>query len=140
MITKDNLKVNPVIKNTYQTTLIINERVIDISIDPDDVDIEKTIELANKIIGNFKFYEANAKRKIIDEYLENYNKNWRVKEDGDPELDEKTFGEKLTLTSISFMSSTSIDFFYSENGIFGNHSLIAQSLDGESFSYTTMFG
>ena len=140
IITKENLKANPDIENAYQTILKINEQDIDISLDPDDVEIEKTIELANKIIGNFEFYEGNARRKIVEEYLENYNDNWRDEEEGEPELDEKAFSKNLTLTSISFLSDSSIDFFYSENGMYGNHSLIAQSFDGENFDDTTMYG
>ena len=140
IIAKENLQANPNIKNAYQIILKINEQDIDISLDPDDVEIEKTIGLANKIIGNFEFYEGNARRKIIEEYLENYNDNWRDEEEGEPELDEKTFSKNLTLTSVSFLSDSSIDFFYSENGMFGNHSLIAQSFDGENFDYTTMYG
>lgn len=140
IITKENLEANPDIENAYQTTITVNGQIIDILIDPDDVEIEKTINLANKIIGNYERYESKARKIIIQEYLENYNDNWRDEEDGEPELDEKAFSKNLTLTSITFLSSSSIDFFYSENGMFGNHSLIAQSFDGENFDDTTMYG
>jgi hypothetical protein len=55
-------------------------------------------------------------------------------------LDEKVFGKNLTLYSVGFLSYSSIDLYYSENGMFGNHSLIAQSFDGENFDHATMFG
>ena len=139
-ITREDLKANQEIENAYQTTLTVNGQNLEVSIDPDDVELEKTIELANKIIGNFEFYDANARKKIIEEYLDTYNKTWIDEEEGYLELDDKTFNENLTLTSISFLSDSSIDFYYSENGMFGNHWLVAQSFDGENFDYAEMCG
>jgi hypothetical protein len=55
IINKENLKANPDIENAYQTTITVNGQLIDISIDPDDIEIEKTIDLANKIIENSNF-------------------------------------------------------------------------------------
>jgi hypothetical protein len=46
----------------------------------------------------------------------------------------------LTLNSIAFLSESSVDFFYTENGMFGNHYLIAQTFDGENFENATMYG
>ena len=139
-ITREDLKANRGIENAYQTTVTIHGQNIEVSIDPDDVELEKTIDLANKIMGNFEFYEANARKKIIEEYLDIYNKSWKDEEEGYPELDDKTFNGNLTLTSISFLSDSSIDFYYSENGMFGNHWLIAQSFDGENFDDAEMYG
>lgn len=140
IITKENLKANPDIENAYQTKITVNGQIIDISINPDDVEIEETIKLANKIIVKFELYESKARKIIIQEYLENYNDNWRDEDENEPELDEKSFSANLTLNSIAFLSDSSADFFYSENGMFGNHSLIAQSFDGENFEHTTMYG
>ena len=139
-LTKEDLTADPDIENAYQSSLTIKGLNIEVFIDPDDAELEKTIELANKIMGNFEFYEANARKKIIDEYLDIYNETWRDEEKGDPKLDKKAFCENLTLSSISFISDSSIDFCYSENGMFGSHWLIAQSFDGEKFDYATMFG
>ncbi|UUC44762.1 DUF2262 domain-containing protein [Flavobacterium cerinum] len=139
-ITKENLKINPDNENAFQTKFVVNGQSIEISLDPDDVELEKTINLVNKIIGQFELYESKAKKVIIQEYLESYNDNWRNEEDDEPELDEQAFSENLTLNSITFLSDTSVDFFYSENGMFGNHYLIAQSFDGENFNDTTMYG
>ena len=139
-ISKENLKVQSDNENIFQTTIAVNGQSIDISIDPDDVELENTIDLANKIVGNFELYESKARKIIIEEYLENYNENWRDEDEGEAELTEKEFSENLTLRSINFLSDSSVDFFYSENGMFGNHSLIAQSFDGENFEDTTMYG
>ena len=139
-ITKEDLKANPDIENAYTTSLTINGQNVEISIDPDDVELEKAVELANKIVGNFDFYEANARKKIIEEFLDTYNETWIDEEEGFSELDEKAFSENLTLTNIKFLSNSSIDFFYSENGMFGDHWLVAQSFDGENFDYTEMYG
>ncbi len=125
-------------ENAFQTTIAIKGQNIDILIDPDDVELEKTIDLANKILNKFEFYESKAKRIIVQEYLELYNDTWRYEDE--PELDEKSFEANLTLIGITFLSDSSIDFFYSENGMFDNHTLIAQSFDGENFEDATMFG
>lgn len=138
IILKENLKPQSDIENAFQTTIAIKGQNIDILIDPDDVELEKTIDLANKILNKFEFYESKAKRIIVQEYLELYNDTWRYEDE--PELDEKSFGANLTLISITFLSDSSVDFFYSENGMFDNHTLIAQSFDGENFEDATMFG
>lgn len=138
IILKENLKPQSDIENAFQTTIAIKGQNIDILIDPDDVELEKTIDLANKILNKFEFYESKAKRIIIQEYLELYNDTWRYEDE--PELDEKSFEANLTLIGITFLSDSSIDFFYSENGMFENHTLIAQSFDGENFEDATMFG
>ncbi len=138
IILKENLKPQSDIENAFQTTIAIKGQNIDILIDPDDVELEKTIDLANKILNKFEFYESKAKRIIVQEYLELYNDTWRYEDE--PELDEKSFEANLTLIGITFLSDSSIDFFYSENGMFENHTLIAQSFDGENFEDATMFG
>ncbi len=138
IILKENLKPQSDIENAFQTTIAIKGQNIDILIDPDDVELEKTIDLANKILNKFEFYESKAKRIIVQEYLELYNDTWRYEDE--PELEEKSFEANLTLIGITFLSDSSIDFFYSENGMFDNHTLIAQSFDGENFEDATMFG
>lgn len=137
-ILKENLKPQPDIENAFQTTIAIKGQNIDILIDPDDVELEKTIDLANKILGEFEFYESKARKIGVQKYLELYNDTWRYEDE--PELDEKSFGTNLELVSITFLSDSSVDFFYSENGMFDNHTLIAQSFDGENFEDATMFG
>jgi hypothetical protein len=47
--------------------------------------------------------------------LDNYNENW--KDEDAPEINAIEFSENLVLESISFLSDSSIDFFYSENGM-----------------------
>lgn len=139
-ITKENLTQDPEREGTYETTFTYKEDNIEIAIDPDDVDLEVTIALANKVLANFEDYEAQARKMIIKEFLEDYNENWRDEEDGEPELDEEGFYKELTLYAINFLSDSSIDFFYNENGLMGEHSLIAQSFDGETFEDATMYG
>jgi hypothetical protein len=137
-VSKENLKPDPDLENVYLTTIAVDSLVIEVSIDPDDEELEKTIALANKTIGEFNNYESKARRKIIEDFLDNYNENWRDK--NEPEIDEKSFNQNLNLTSIAFLADSCIDFYYSENGLFGNHSLVAQSFDGENFNDTEMQG
>jgi hypothetical protein len=140
IITSDNIQADPAIGGNYTITLPLNGQNISIALTPDDVAIETTIVLANKILSNFQFYEKNARQKIIADFLADYNENARDKTKGEPEMDEKKFDANLSLAHIWFLSADGIEFFYSENGLFGHHSLIAQSFDGENFDSTTMHG
>ena len=125
-------------ENRYKTTLLIGNREILIDLDPDDVDINDTISLANKVLKDFKKFELNARENLISEFLDTYNESWL--DDENPELSAEEFNENLKLTAINFLSNMSFDFFYTENGMFGNHTLISQSFDGENFEGGMMFG
>jgi hypothetical protein len=140
IITKEKLKANPEIKGAYQSTLHINGQEIELDIVPDDVALEKAIELANKIIGNLGHYDQKAKQKLAEDFLKKYNDHYRNEKTGEPELDEKSFSKQLTLIGITIVSDDSIDFFYYENLLFGGQSLIAQLSDGENFDATAFFG
>jgi hypothetical protein len=140
IITKEKLKANPEIKGAYQTTLHINGQEIELDLVPEDVPLEKTIELANKIIGNLEHYDQKAKQKLAADFLKKYNDNFRNKKREEPELDEKSFSKQLTLIGVTIVSDDSLDFFYYENLLFGGQSLIAQSSDGENFDTTAFFG
>lgn len=136
----ENLKNNTSL-NRYETDIFVDKKNIPILIDATAIEIQKSIDLANKIISNFEFYEKKARTKIVKEYLDDYNENWRDADEGEPELNEIEFTKDMVLENISIGDdSISIDFFYSGNGMFGNHSLIAQSFDGENFEHYTMFG
>jgi hypothetical protein len=140
IITKEKLKANPEIKGAFQTVLRSNGLEIEVDLIPDDVTIENTIALANKLIGNLEHYDHMAKQKLAEDFLKNYNDNYRSEKKGEPVLDEKAFRKQLTLIGITIVSDDSFDFFYYENLLFGGQSLIAESSDGENFGETSLFG
>lgn len=140
MIKKEDLKPDVNIEGSYVIEVTLNNENLELRLDPDDVAIEETIALANKIISNFEEYQRQAKDRVVSDFLETYNESWADEEDGFPQLNEEQFRANLTLDGINFLSKDSIDVLYTENGMFGNHSLIAQSFDGESFDDSTMFG
>ncbi len=138
MIKKENLTKCKGVENSYETEISINNLHIRIGIDPDDINIEETISLANKILKDFSKYKTKAEKIIVKYFLDNYNENWI--DDGNPILSKEEFIKNLSLNGINFLSDESVDFFYHENGMFGNHSLIAQSFDGENFDDAMMYG
>jgi hypothetical protein len=140
ILTKEKLKANPEIKGAYQTILRSNGLEIDVDLIPDDVALEKTIALANKLIENLEHYDHKAKQRLAEDFLKKYNDNYRSEKKGEPVLDEKAFLKQLTLIGMTIVSDNSVDFFYYENLLFGGQSLIAQSSDGENFEETTLFG
>ncbi|SEL08546.1 hypothetical protein SAMN04487910_1668 [Aquimarina amphilecti] len=139
-ITKEKLDKDLDIEGSYKIIVTLNTKKIDLRLDPDDATIEETIVLANKLLENFEFYEKKAKDAIVRDFLDNYNENWADEKNGHPQLEEQGFRNNLELNGINFLSKDSIDVFYNENGMFGNHSLIAQSFDGENFDDSTMYG
>ncbi|MGD1841032.1 MAG: DUF2262 domain-containing protein [Thermonemataceae bacterium] len=139
-ITKEILKIDPNIEGSFIVEFIWNDRKIDLRLDPDDVSIEETLALANKIIGNFEIYFKKAEDVIVNDFLDNYNENWSDSENGYPILNEVEFRSNLEISGINFLSKDCVDIFFNENGMFGNHSLIAQSFDGENFEDSTMYG
>lgn len=139
-IIKDILKKDSNSDDCYRVTVAFNFKKINLSIDPGDSTLDDMIVLVNKILVNFDFYEKKATDVIVRDFLDNYNANWADEEGGYPQLNEQAFRRKLEIVAIHFYSNDLIDMFYNEGGMFGNHSLIAQSYDGESFDDTTMFG
>lgn len=111
---------------------------VTVCVDPEDEDIEVTLWLAEKFLSKLEEFEASAKAKLFEEMFGEYNEEWR--QEKDPILSEDTFLQKLTLVHIWFLGSDSVDFMYSEDGMFGGHSLIAQSFDGETYTNVQMYG
>lgn len=111
---------------------------VSISLDPDGGEIEDTVTLAKRILHNLEAQEQKAIKKLIDEFFEDYNEDWR--NDDEPVLSPEEFASNLKLNAISFLADELVDFFFEENGMFGHHSIIAQIFDGETFSDATMFG
>lgn len=111
---------------------------VSVCLDPDDEDLDVTKRLAEKILSNLGEYEAKAKAKLFEAMFDQYNENWR--QDDEPILSKEEFLQNLALAHIWFLGSDSVDFMYSDGGMFGGHSLIPQSFDGETFTYVQMYG
>ena len=139
-ITKQLLGEDPNLEGSYIVKFLYKNKDLELSLNPDDVDLEETISLANKILSDIERYESKARNQIVKDFLDNYNENWSDAEEGYPILSEEQFKSNLSLNGIHFLGNTNIDFFYEENGMFGNHSLIANSNDGENFDSSSMFG
>lgn len=138
ILTKEILKPCEDLDDCYETSVKIMDRELKILIAPDDADIEDTMKLANKVLADLQTYETKAREKIIEDYLDVYNDNWT--DENNPELNEQEFSDNLTLTNASFGGEDSMEFYYTENDMFGGHSLIAISFDGENFEDVTLFG
>lgn len=137
-ITKEILEKDLNIEGAFKVTVTIDGEKIDFTLDPDDASMNDTIKLANKLLNNFELYKKRAVTIIVKDFLDIYNNSWA--DDEFPILNEAGFVKNLKLTGIHFLSKDCIDLFFSENGMFGNHSLIAQSFDGEHFNDSTMYG
>lgn len=130
--------------NWYETEIFVNQKKVKISINPEDLsdeeDIAEILELTKKVLKDFQAYESKAREKIIEEFLDTYNESWADEEEGYPILTKEQFNEKLTLQDIGFSSEQMVEFYYDDGDMFGGHSLIAISFDGENFDDANMFG
>lgn len=139
-ITKDTLKKDPRSEDCYRTTILFGQNTIDISLNIEDLSLEDMIALGNLFLEDFEDKKNKATDEIVSAFYENYNENWADEDNGYPELSKPEFRQKLTITAIHFYAKDLIDVIYNEDGMFGNHYLIAQSYDGENFDDSTMFG
>ena len=122
----------------YEGTLQVGGKSVSFRIDPDDVSLEQTLTMARRVVSNLEDYEKRARSKVCETHLELYNDDWRPERD--PILTADQFSSRLDLTHIGFLACSSIDVFYGDKDMFGGHSLIAQSFDGETFEDVMMFG
>ncbi|WP_179317826.1 DUF2262 domain-containing protein [Winogradskyella undariae] len=139
-ITKDTLKKDPRSEDCYRTTILFGQNTIDISLNIEDLSLDDMIALGNLFLEGFEDKKKKATDEIVSAFYEKYNENWADEDNGYPELSKPEFRQKLTITAIHFYAKDLIDVIYNEDGMFGNHYLIAQSYDGENFDDSTMFG
>ena len=133
-----NLEVDESIENSYKGSFIFKGNEIRIHVDTDGEKIEETIGLARKFLFALEKYDKKARDYIVANSLQSYNEDWR--EEDEPILTAEEFDKNLRLNGINFLSTDSVDFFYSENNMFGGHWLILQVFDGENFEYLQMYG
>jgi hypothetical protein len=134
----ENLEIDDRIENSYKGSFTFKGREVRIHIDPDGENLEETMALARKFLSSLEEYDKKARGYVVDNSLQSYNEDWR--EEDEPILTAEEFDKNLRLDGINFLSTDSVDFFYSENNMFGGHSLIPQVLDGENFEYLQMYG
>lgn len=139
-ITKDTLKKDSRSEDCYRTTFLSDQHKIDISLNIEDISLEEMIALGNSFLEDFEDKKKKATDEIVSAFYENYNENWADEDNGYPELSQPEFRQKLTITAIHFYAKDLIDVIYNEDGMFGNHYLIAQSYDDKTFNDSTMFG
>ncbi|MEM8982126.1 MAG: DUF2262 domain-containing protein [Pseudomonadota bacterium] len=125
-------------REAFEGEFIYREGKVSIVVDADGEDIDVTRWLARKFLLNLAEYDAKARATAAEKMLKTYNETWR--QEDEPLLTKAQFTERLTLVHVSFLGVESVDFMYADDGMFGGHSLIPQSFDGETFTYVQMYG
>ncbi|MBX2884593.1 MAG: DUF2262 domain-containing protein [Granulosicoccus sp.] len=133
-----NLKPDGRIEGVFKGEISFQGHELSISIDPDGEKQEVTFDLTKKFLTALEAYDKKARKFLLESCHRLYNDTWR--EPDSPVLGPDEFDHNLQLKGIDFLSTNSVDFFYSENNLFGGHSLIAQVFDGENFEYLQMYG
>lgn len=119
-------------------SFIWDGRDVSISVDPDEATLESTLAFAARLLESFEDFVRRSKNELLKECFAMYNDDWR--QEGDPVLTANEFLANFRLTAINILGDKSADFFYSEGGMFGNHSMIPQIFDGENFDGVMMYG
>ncbi|WP_299242568.1 hypothetical protein [uncultured Aquimarina sp.] len=68
-LTKEILKQDPDIEDSFITEFIFNDKKIKLRLDPDDVSIDDTLILANNMLENFDVYFKKAEDIIVKDFL-----------------------------------------------------------------------
>ena len=134
----DNLKPNENGDGSLLGSFEYKGQMVTINLDRDGEPAERNLALARKFLTDLPLYENAALERLYEDCFSMYNDDWRVEED--PILDKAQFLNRFTLNHIWFLSIDSVDFFYDDDGMFGNHSMIIQSFDGENFTHVQMYG
>jgi len=134
----EHLYVSEISKEDLEGLFIYKGNEVTLTVSPDGEPIQKTLELARKFLIKLEKYEAKALDRVSKEYLSIYNEDWR--NENEPTLSGADFLANLKLTHIWFLSTSNVDFYFSENGMFGNHTIIPQAFDGENFTHIDMYG
>lgn len=136
MITTDDLVMHDTLPDVYTTHVVLGTTLVGFVLQPQSLKLLDTIALANRICFNFETFHVHAIQQIIATFLVAYNQDDNKLRR--PKLTPSGFTSNLSLKSIRVLGTSDIDFFFDENGMFQNRSLVAHSADGYSFSKATL--
>ena len=120
----------------FDASVRYGRKAIKVLVTPEDLPIDKTLELARRFVAELAHYEALAKERAVD-LLKECNEGYR---DGKPQLRKEQFKATLELESLTFSGAEDVEFYFKDNDLFWGHSVIVQSFDGRSFTHATLFG
>jgi hypothetical protein len=108
--------------------------------------MDVALELAVSLVEQLPQLDAKCRNLIADEFLENYNDNWRFGQtalpDGTfksfekPQLTKEQFCKNLKLESVEASGISMLRFWYGDADMFWGHSLEGISFDGLAFGET----
>lgn len=108
-----------------------NQLPADVENNPD-----KTITVESRIaFQSIRRGDAHVRAKVADEYVSLYSE-WH---DGE-RISSEDFQSRLQLDSICVLAGGEAEIFYSDDGMFGGHSLIAHLKPDGTVYHTELFG
>lgn len=133
------LTPDPQLAGSFETLVTFEGREIPLHVNPDDSDLETSLQLARALVEALETHTSKAKAAAAKNLLAEYNQHWRdfqrYHQDGavedvmNPALCEDAFMRKLRLASLS-VEGTIIDFHFEDGGLFAGHSVFVTSFDG----------
>ena len=141
------LQQEPDERGWYHGTAEWAGRTIRVKIIPDQPD-ERTVAdaaaFARRIVAALDDHDRRARDAAALALLDTYNDNWRDDDDDDDDDDDERIGpggsapplsaaafvQRLTLYALNVANNESADLFYSDDGMFGGHSVVVGTSDG----------
>jgi hypothetical protein len=139
---------DPRLKGSFRASIPFEGRQIELSIQPDGVELDKCLAVARELVTFLKALEAKARVIAASELLTSYNSNWRefqrVLADGEvqdvtnPLLSADELAQRLQLTGIGVTGRSIVDFWFSDDGRFAGHSVFVTSFDATALGDTSV--
>jgi len=112
------------------------EHIVNITIDPEDVETGSIILMARKSFSQLQQNEDNIRHLISEQMLGDYNENWN---DGE-KIDIQDFIDSIKLEDIVFNANGNIQLFYNDGYLFAGHGIMVTIDDKGSYQEAILFG
>ncbi|PAX60552.1 DUF2262 domain-containing protein [Brunnivagina elsteri] len=112
------------------------EHIVNITIDPEDVETGSIILMARKSFSQLQQNEDNIRHLISEQMLGDYNENWN---DGE-KIDIQDFIDSIKLEDIVFNANGNIQLFYNDGYLFAGHGIMVTIDDTGSYQEAILFG
>jgi hypothetical protein len=112
------------------------EHMVNITIDPEDMETGSVIVMARKCFSQLQQEEANIRHLISEQMLNNYNDNWNNGEI----IDNQDFIDSIKLEDIVFDANGNIQLFYNDGYLFDGHGIMVTIDDKGKYQEAILFG
>ncbi|NJL61210.1 MAG: DUF2262 domain-containing protein [Methylacidiphilales bacterium] len=111
------------------------EHLVNITIDPEDVETGSIIMMARESFSQLQQQEANIRRLISEQMLGDYNDKWSNGEI----IEAQDFIDSIKLEDIVFDANGNIQLFYNDGYLFAGHGIMVTIDDKGNYQEAILF-